>query len=208
MYKPAYTQTEDTHMALRLIREFPLGLIISQSDQGLEANYLPFVLQENESERYLITHLARANPQWKQINGDVLISFQGPERYISPTWYESQMEVPTWNFAAVQIQGRVELLQEGRQINEVLHESVRFFEKRNGTTWAYDLPASFRDRLESAIVGMKIHIQKIDVKFKLSQNRAPEDRQNVLRHLEKSSNACDLELFKWMKAASMICSKD
>lgn len=198
MYKPAYTTQEDRSLAIQLIRENPLGLIISMTEGGFETSYLPFVWEESGDELFLISHLAKANPQTQFLNGPVLISFQGPNRYISPAWYKSQMEVPTWNYAVVQIQGRGEVTSDPSEIRRILQHSVTYFEERNGTNWCYNLPPSLQKNLESAIVGLKIHVENIDAKFKLSQNRRSPDFDSVLRALEIRSDSKDLEMRKWM----------
>ncbi len=91
-----------------LIRENPLGLLVSVGDDGVLANPVPFLLDSAASPfGTLGAHLARANPQWRTFaNGrEALVVFQGPERYVTPSWYETKREtgkvVPTWNYAMV-----------------------------------------------------------------------------------------------------------
>ncbi len=182
---------------MQLIQDFPLGLLISNFDGKVESNYLPMLAKIENEELVLTTHLARSNPQWKNLGAEVLVSFQGPNRYISPTMYKGQNNVPTWNYAAVQITGKPEIVTSGPDIKEILNESVEYFESRNGTHWKYNLPASLQEKLESAIIGLKIKSLSV-AKFKLSQNRNDEDYDAVLNYLKSSSKTSDQVLWDWM----------
>jgi len=197
MHRPSYSINDDSQAAEKLIQDFPLGLLISNVDGKIDSNYLPFLVHTKNEELILTTHLARSNPQWKNLGSSVLVSFQGPNRYISPVMYVGKNNVPTWNYAAVQIEGAPELVTEGPEIKKILQQSVEFFESRNKSNWHYDLPASMQDKLESAIVGLRIRA-KSKAKFKLSQNRNDEDYEAVISYLKTSSVASDQELLEWM----------
>ena len=198
MYRPSYSINDNPKLALQLIQYFPLGLLISNSQGKLESNYLPFLAKIENGELILITHLARSNPQWKNLGEEVLVSFQGPNRYISPTMYEGKNNVPTWNYTAVQFTGKPELVTSGSQIKEILNQSVEFFEARNETQWKYQLPEPFKDKLEAAIIGLKIKSLS-QAKFKLSQNRNDDDYDSVLNFLRTSRKASDKDLLEWME---------
>ena len=197
MYRPSYTINDNPEHALKLIQDFPLGLLISHEHGSFESSYLPFLAQIENGELVLITHLARSNPQWKNLREEVVVSFQGPNRYISPTMYAGKNNVPTWNYAAVQIKGKPELITSKTEIKQILNQSVDFFESRNETSWKYELPEPLQEKLESAIVGLKIKSIGL-AKFKLSQNRTDEDYEGVLKFLRSSPKASDQELLDWM----------
>lgn len=197
MYRPSHTINDDRELAVRLIQDFPLGLLVSQAKGDLESSYLPFLVEFKDNELVLTTHLARNNPQWKNLGEEVLVSFQGPNRYISPTMYKGKNNVPTWNYAAVQVRGRPEVLTSRTDLKEILNQSVEFFETRNETSWKYDLPEALQEKLESAIVGLKIR-SKPFAKFKLSQNRNDADYESVLDFLITSKKHSDQELLQWM----------
>ncbi|WP_413290683.1 FMN-binding negative transcriptional regulator [Bdellovibrio sp. HCB337] len=198
MYRPPYSKTADTNLALDLIREYPLGLLISNFEQKLEANYLPFLVEQDGEDTYLLAHCAKANPQWRRLVGDVLVSFQGPQRYISPTIYVGKNQVPTWNYAAVQVHGVAEHFSDSESLKKVLNDSVRFFEAGNGTNWSYDLPPKLQESLESAIVGIRIKVLNVEAKFKLSQNRGSEDYDAVSNFLSNSNKESDRTMYNWM----------
>lgn len=199
MYKPAYSHCDQENLAWDLIREYPLGLIFTFENQKVESNFLPFILTQDDHGYFLLGHMARANPQWHQMTGEVLVSFQGPQRYISPTIYEMPHQVPTWNYAAVQIRGPAEIISDRAGLKQVLNESIHFFEKKNGTNWKYNLPEKMQNQMEAAIVGIKIRIHHVDAKFKLSQNRKLEDEKAVLDFMKDSKKTGDHEMHDWMK---------
>lgn len=200
MYRPQHFKVDDLETLKDFIASYPLGALISQQENSLQMNYLPFVFDSDSDSPTLIAHAAKNNPQMTLLDrSHVVISFKGPDRYISPSWYESTMEVPTWNYAAVEVRGRAELITSFEGIEEILNKSVQLFEKRNQTTWSYELPQKFREGLVRAIVGMKIHIESIEGKFKLSQNRKDPDQLKVQKYLEESPNTNDQEMFQWIR---------
>jgi transcriptional regulator len=111
--------------------------------------------------------------------------------------YAGKENVPTWNYATVQVSGRPEIITDKKGIQEILYASVEFFEARNKTAWRYDLPPAFTDRLEAAIVGVKIKAPSA-AKFKLGQNRNDEDYEAMLSYLRESDKPSDQELVEWM----------
>lgn len=198
MYRPPYTKNEKLDLAWNLIQDYPLGLLISHNEQKIETNYLPFLVIQEGQNTFLFSHLAKSNPQWKHLTGDVLVSFQGPQKYISPTIYKNKINVPTWNYAVVQIQGTAETFSDSQSLKELLNRSVEFFESKNGTNWSYKLPAPAQMQLEAAIIGVKIKVHQVESKFKLSQNRSDEDHEEVLQFMQNSAKEKDREMFNWM----------
>lgn len=174
------------------------ALLVSNLSGKIEANYLPFLIVEENRETILLSHLAKANSHWKSLEGEVLVSFQGPNRYISPTIYIDKLNVPTWSYAAVQMRGKVESVSDKDGLKDILNRTIQFFEKENKTTWSYELPVHMQNNLEAAIVGIKIRITSMESKFKLSQNRNTEDYEAVVNHFGDSVDPKGKELHKWM----------
>lgn len=198
MYKPDYSKSKNNELAFDLIQENPLGLIISNQNGTFETSYIPFIASEDK--KCLLGHLARANPHWKSLNGNkMLISFRGVDRYVSPSYYEEKLNVPTWNYAVVEIEGVGEIVDTYEGIESILDKSVKHFEKRNNTNWQYDLPEKFRAGLVKGIVGIRISIDLISAKYKLSQNRESVDYKTMTKFLETSSADSDQEMLRWMK---------
>lgn len=198
MHNPKYSQVEDLEKQLEFIRRYPLGTLITSSDNNLQTSYLPFFVEEKDGELYLLAHLARANPQWKVLTQTkVLISFRGPDCYISPTLYKTSPQVPTWNYMAVECTAEAELVDDVSGLDALMKTSVNFFEKRNNTDWCYDLPEKFKFGLLKAIIGVRFKITNIDAKFKLSQNRESEDYAAVKEFLQTSKAPFASEMLYW-----------
>jgi transcriptional regulator len=149
------------------------------------ATHLPLLL-ERQTGPYgcLIGHMARANPQWNQIGHQtVLVIFSGPHAYISPTWYEAENVVPTWNYIAVHVYGRAEVIEDRAKLLEIVQRSVSVYEGSMPRPWSFDGNATFVERLLAQIVGFRIVIEKIEGKWKLNQNQPVERRKKVIRAL-------------------------
>jgi transcriptional regulator len=144
--------------------------------------------------------MARANPQWQHFaNGqEVLTVFHGPHSYISPSWYETELAVPTWNYVAVHAYGSPQLIEDETELQTLLQETIDTYEASFPISWKGDLPEDFRAKLIKAIVGFEIPISRIEGKFKLGQNRSPEDLQGVFQALSNSTSENDQELAKIM----------
>jgi transcriptional regulator len=174
-----------------LIKERVFGLLISKGAEGLIANSLPFVLDTAASKLGVLkVHLARANPQWRDLQEqpDALVVFEGHDHYITPSWYATKQEtgkvVPTWNYTMVQAKGRAKVMDEawlGQQIVEL----TQALEQRREQPWAVgDAPADFIAMQRRAIVGLEIEILDIRGKWKTSQNRNAADRAGVVSGLD------------------------
>jgi transcriptional regulator len=195
MYLPqhfAETRVEELH---RLIVEHPLGALVVNGPNGLDANHLPFVLDPTIGEHgQLLAHVARANPVWKEVrDGDaVLVIFRAADAYISPNWYPSKHEfhrqVPTWNYQAVHVHGKVRVRDEERFVRGVVARLTRTHEARTGSDRPWKMTDSSKeyiDQMLSAIVGIEIEITKMIGKWKLGQNREERDRVNAAAELRQ-----------------------
>lgn len=109
------------------------------------------------------------------------------------------MNVPTWSYTAVHVNGSAEVVEDFLLQKELMKRLVQHFENKNGTQWNYDLPADQHEKLLKAIVWLKIKVKKIEGKFKLSQNREKADYQLVLNEFSKRQSDNDAELLKYMK---------
>jgi transcriptional regulator len=200
MYLPSYTEGNET-LCKELIAESPLGLLVSANAGELTTSYLPFALQESEEELKLLTHFARANPQWRNLNAQqVLVSFLGPNTYISPSIFsDAPNTVPTWSYAIAQVKGTAKVLTDARQNEKLLSQLTEHFENRNGSSWKANLPPRALDGMLAAIIGVEVTVTQLTGKFKLSQNRTSEERHTVGAHLQQSPQWRDNEVFRWMR---------
>ncbi|RBP03282.1 PaiB family negative transcriptional regulator [Roseiarcus fermentans] len=192
MYEPPLHREDDLERQHALIRARPLGLLISHGPQGLAANAAPFLLDAAASKLgTLQTHLARANPQWRDLaaGGEALVVFQGADHYVSPSWYATKQEthkvVPTWNYVMVQARGTARVIEDDAWLGRQIAAMTASREAARETPWAVeDAPADFIALQRKAIVGIEIEIADIRGKWKTSQNRSAADRAGVVAGLE------------------------
>lgn len=201
MYVPKHFQIPDPSEIRDLIAAHDFALFVTTAGDGAgdgaggapEASHLP-VLHDPAAGPHgtLHAHMARANPQWRAFEAmaregaEVLVVFQGPHAYVSPTWYETDRpSVPTWNYLAVHATGVPRVLDEADEVRNLL---VRLSEKHEaGRTppWRLaDQPADFVEGMMKGIVAFEIPIARWDAKAKLSQNRPPEQAARVADALE------------------------
>jgi transcriptional regulator len=202
MYEPPLHKKESLEAQHALILSAPLGLLISNGADGLEANVLPFLLDPSASPLgTLRVHMARANKQWRALQQaeETLVVFQGPDRYISPNWYATKREtgkvVPTWNYVMVQARGRPRVIEDAAWLRAQIDELTRMHEGRRPAPWAVsDAPADFVAMQIKAIVGVEIEISRIVGKWKASQNRPAADRQGVIEGLVAEGDPAALDM--------------
>ncbi|HVW36899.1 MAG TPA: FMN-binding negative transcriptional regulator [Pirellulales bacterium] len=189
MYIPASFEQLDPDELQAFIERHSFAALVSQHDGQPLASQLPLHFKPDCGEQgCLVGHMARANPQWRQADGQtVLAMFTGPHAYISASWYEAQNVVPTWNYAAVHIYGRFEAIHDTPALLAIVREFVEFYESGRSEPW--QLPDDeFIERLTESIVGFHIPIDRIEGKWKLSQNQPAERRQKVIAALERRSD--------------------
>jgi transcriptional regulator len=181
---PSFRETEPAKLH-EFIEQYSFGILLTQRASESVASHLPFVLNRNSGPQgTLWGHMARANDQWKGIDGaSVLVIFHGPHAYISPTWYDATNVVPTWNYVAVHVFGKLRLVTDSSQTLDILRRTASQYEP-DTAGWSVDDPdAEFVDGLLEAIVGFEIEIERIEGKWKLSQNHDEEKRARVARAL-------------------------
>jgi transcriptional regulator len=193
VYIPSHFEETRPEILQSLIAAHPLGTLVVAGADGLDAHHLPFELNPAEGEHgQLLAHVARANPVWQNVHDTavVLVIFRGAEGYISPNWYPSKQlthrQVPTWNYQAVHVDGRITIRDDERFVRGVVARLTRTHEARTSSTpWRMgDAPAEYTDDLLKAIVGIEIRITRMRGKFKLSQNRDMPDRLAAIAALD------------------------
>ena len=134
----------------------------------------------------LLAHFAKANPQWETLTDQpVLVIFNEPHAYISPTLYEKQLNVPTWNYVAVHAYGRATLITEEAQVFELLEKQMQAFEKEYLMQWAA-LPQEYKNAMAKGIVAFRLDVTQLEGKEKLSQNKKVTERERIMHHLMES----------------------
>lgn len=194
---PAFKDTElaSIHATMRGAR---LANFVTCTASGLICTPLPLYLDEREGEQGVIYgHLAKANAQWSEApTCDALAIFNGPDAYVTPSWYESKKEhgkvVPTWNYLAVHAYGAVEFFEDADRLYDVITRLTDLYERPRATSWAVtDAPADFIKAQLRGIVGLRMPISRIDAKRKMSQNRSEADRAGVAAGLAESDRQSD-----------------
>ena len=195
MYCPATFAETDPETLQRLIEKHPLGLLITSGASGLLVSPLPFLFSENEQGARLVAHIAKANPHWRDLAGvkECLVVFQGAENYVSPSWYPSKAithkVVPTWNYEMVQVKGKPKIFDSAEWLSQQVANITNHFEKERKVPWKpTDAPPDFIDSQLKAIVGIEIEISEIKGKWKMSQNRSPEDAAGVASGLADTTD--------------------
>ena len=190
MYIPPSFAETDLASLHAFIEQNSFGVLFSQVEGGPFATHLPFLLDGNAGPHgTLIGHIARANPQWQHFGTQtVLAVFSGPHTYISPTWYDAEDLVPTWNYLAVHVYGSITVIEEEPSLLEIVQNSVTVYERTMPQPWSFEPSSTFIKQKLAQIVGFRIEITKLEGKFKLSQNHSIERREKVVSALRVRDN--------------------
>jgi transcriptional regulator len=183
-----------------LFESHPFGMLVTAPEGVPYVSHLPFLLERPAgSQGKLRGHMARANPQWQHFSkgSEVLVVFQGPDAYVSPSWYSSP-GVPTWNYVVVHLRGNPRLIEDETELETLVEQQTRVHELPMPSPWEPELTGERRSKLLNMIVGFEIEITHIQGKLKLSQNRPLEDQQHVVEELSQSNNQTDTAVAKLM----------
>jgi transcriptional regulator len=188
VYIPAANRLEDPERVRAFIHAHGFATIVSQAEGSPWASHLPLLLDESPGGDRLRCHMARANEQWRHFasGGEILCIFHGPHAYISPSWYEAKIAVPTWNYAVVHVYGIPQVEADPAFMRKVLDDTVSKYEASMPMPWRMDFPEDAVAAYMKAIVAFSVRITRVEAKFKLGQNRSPEDQAGMLSALEKS----------------------
>lgn len=205
MYIPDAFRVTETESLYSFIERYDFATIVSSSAAGIVASHVPVILDRQHAGGILRAHVARANRHWEAFNGrdESLTIFHGPHAYVSPSWYKSTPAVPTWNYAAVHVYGRPKVVQAAAEAQTLLAAMVAKYENHRATPWSMKgAPADFVARLVSAIVTFEIPIERIEGKFKLSQNKPLDDQRGVVEGLKSEPAAEATALAAFMRTFS------
>lgn len=188
LYVPSLFRIDDPAKLVDFIARNAFGTLISSGEDGLQVSHIPFLPEMGaDGKLRLLGHVARANGQWRELESarEVMAIFQGPHGYISPTWYENHPAVPTWNYAVVHAHAKVRALDE-TGLRRLIRRLSATYEAGRQNPWRIeDQPAGFVDGLVKAIVGFELEVERLEGKFKLSQNRPGNDALRVVEALER-----------------------
>jgi transcriptional regulator len=216
MYSPKFNRVDDRGILLEAMQAYsfatifgptssavaPVGLTpaapISPEPPRAVATHLPLVVKDEGEHGVIEGHFAKSNPHWQSLAGrETLVVFHGPHSYVSPTLYTEELSVPTWNYIAVHAYGTLSLVEDDPGKLALLTDLIAANEAAFLDQWRA-LPDGFRRTMLAGIMGFRIPIARIEGKFKLSQNRKPEERKNVhAAQLAGSDN--ERALAQWME---------
>ncbi len=207
LYNPPAFRETDLPALQAQIAASGLAMLVSVGAQGPIVSNLPIILETDRGPYGAIAgHLARGNPQWRESDLSIpaLALFMGADAYVSPSWYPSKQEhgkvVPTWNYSMIVARGRLEIFEDESALRAQVETLTRRFESGFAEPWEVsDAPEDFVARQIKGIVGVRLHIESIEGKAKLSQNRAAADQEGVLAALSPSPRPADREVAEAMR---------
>jgi transcriptional regulator len=191
MYLPKIHEETRLDVLHNLIRTHSLGTWVTAGEMELTVNHIPFLVDSSRGELgTIIGHVARANTIWRtsrSVQPDIIV-FRGPQTYVTPSWYPSKHQhgkaVPTWNYAVVTVHGKPEFIEDRKWLYDHLEQLTETHESSQAVPWRIaDAPQEFTEKLVSAIVGVRIPIQRIAGKWKTNQNRPQPDKMGVIAGL-------------------------
>lgn len=185
MYPPPHHQSHDIEKMISVIKHFPLGMLVTAKDGKPFVTHIPFIY--NETSKKLVAHLDRNNPQLETLKdeAEVTVVFKGPDTYISPSIYTTP-QLPTWNYIIVHVTGKLQLINEPEAIKQTMVEMTKFLEgKEENFILKKDDPRM--ERLIDYIQAFEIEITNWEGKFKLSQDKIPQDFENAKEELKRNS---------------------
>jgi transcriptional regulator len=209
MYNPPMFRETRPEVLRAAMSAYPLAILVTMGRQGLGASHLPLLFDPAQGLHGVLRgHMARANPQWQDYapTSEALAIFSGPEHYISPNWYASTQEsgkvVPTWNYVTVHVRGTLTFTTDPAWLLENVRALTNEHEKAMTKPWrAEDAPPEYIDKMLGAIVGLELTITAMEGKWKVSQNRALEDRVSAITGLESVATPEAVRMAELVKGA-------
>ena len=200
MYSPPYNQVEDRAEVLSFMRANNFAVVVTATVGEPRASHLPVLVEERDGSLVIVAHMAKNNPQWEAFFDDeVLVVFHGPHAYVSPRWYAEKERVPTWNYAAVHAYGKVRAF----HAPEAKRAAVAKLVAHHDPQWLPDyekLSPGYMAGMLEAIVAFEIPVDRLETRWKLSQNRGREEMELIAAALEKSPYGAERDLVPVIRA--------
>jgi transcriptional regulator len=201
IYTPRAFSVADEAAVTRLIDDHPFATLITPGATEPQVSHVPLQYRAAPGKGVLLGHMARANPHWQQFAGRNSVAvFHGPHTYVSPSWYTDPAHaVPTWNYAIAHVHGVAEPMTDPAETRALLDDLVARYEGGRAKPWHLQLEGRELAAMLDAIVGFRLTIERIDAKFKLSQNRSADDRERVITALRGEPYAESVATADWME---------
>jgi transcriptional regulator len=206
VYTPAFNQVSNRAVLIEAMRTYSFAILFGPG-HDLRATHLPLLVSEEGEHGTLLGHFARANNHWSALAGrETLVVFPGPHSYVSPSFYSEPLSVPTWNYITIHAYGTLSVIEDPDAKNNLVEQLIEKHEPPYLDRWR-TMPEGFRRTMLAGIMGFRIPISRIEGKFKLSQNRAPEERRNV--QSAHAAGADDQrELARWMEKVGIVAPQE
>ncbi len=202
MYTPRHYNIDDPAVLSDFMRAQSFALLVTATDAAPVASHIPLLLQEaGDGKTKLLGHLAKANPQWQAFDGETeaLAVFWGPHAYISPSWYESEKVVPTWNYVTVHAYGKPVVIDDPEAVRQGQADLVDIYESDATGNWSMDdMPDDYASKMLKSIVAFEMPIDRLQGKFKLNQKNSAADRNGAIEGLKATGDAEAIEVARLM----------
>ena len=199
MYSPPYNQVEDRAEVLSFMRANNFAVVVTATGGEPRASHLPVLVEERDGSLVIVAHMAKNNPQWEAFfDEEVLVVFHGPHAYVSPRWYAEKERVPTWNYAAVHAYGKVRAF----HAPEAKRAAVAKLVAHHDPQWLPEyekLSPGYMAGMLEAIVAFEIPVDRLETRWKLSQNRGREEMELITAELEKSPFGSERDIVPLMR---------
>ncbi|RNB81242.1 FMN-binding negative transcriptional regulator [Brevibacillus fluminis] len=190
MFIPKPYRQNDQQKLLTFMRAYPFATIVTGGGSNPLATHLPFIVERENDEVKLVSHMALANPQWKALRDqeEVLVIFQGPHAYITPAFYNTPLGVPTWNYASVHAYGTPVIRSGTEGVVQTLLKTISAFEPGYQTQWE-NIPSEYAGKLMGELVAFEIRVTSLEGAFKLSQDKTVAVQERIASWLEQDSDS-------------------
>jgi transcriptional regulator len=198
MYIPRDYAFTDTDEIIAFMKRFPFGIVVSANGDAPVATHLPFHIDVRDSQVILSGHMAKPNTQSKTMeNQTVMVIFSGPHAYISPSHYQKENSVPTWNYIAVHAYGKCCLIDDAAKSITILEQTIMQHEPGYVKQW-HRLPEEYKSGLSKGITPFEISVSKLEAVQKLSQDKTSKEQANIIDTLHNSPCSNDNDIAEYM----------
>jgi len=199
MYSPPYNQIENRAEVLGFMRTNNFAVVVTATGGEPRASHLPVLIEERGEGLVIVAHMAKNNPQWEAFFDDeVLVIFHGAHAYVSPRWYEEKERVPTWNYAAVHAYGKVKAFHGAEDKRAAVAKLVAHHDPQWQPEFEKLSPA-YMEGMLGGIVAFEIPVDRLETRWKLSQNRGRREMELITAELEKSPLSWERDLVPFMR---------
>ncbi|SKB31519.1 FMN-binding negative transcriptional regulator [Daejeonella lutea] len=198
MYIPKFNLATDRDEIVSFMQRFSFATIISSKNDIPVATHLPFIVTIRDDQVVLTSHFAKANEQWKDLEGNKpLVIFSEPHAYISTSNYDKELNVPTWNYISVHAYGKAQLLTEPAEAMKVINSTIEAFEQSYGKQWD-SFPDEYKSKMLHGIVAFEVVVDDLQGKKKLSQNRSESEKDKIIQALSHSNDMNEKVIASYM----------